>query len=314
MLGSDRDDPLSGSRVGLGWIYVAVDDPDAHHDQGVGGGRGGRRRVCTTPTTGRATMRPATPRGTSGTSARTAPAPTPRPAPRPPQVIKCPDLDDEATTRRPGRPARLSRDAVVSAALQVIDREGIDALTMRRVARELDSSPMAIYRHVRDKDQLLVLMLDRLAATVAVPRFDPDPRTRLQQVCRAMRDGLARYPWVVDVLAQGDLIAPSILWLLEAIVSGFIACGLTAEQAVEGYRAVWQFTVGELIIRRGLDRTAALGRPPFVVAVLTGVDPVELPTLAAVRDKWPPTRATDSYDVGIGALIDGLIGGARAPT
>ena len=183
---------------------------------------------------------------------------------------------------------------------------------MRRVARELDSSPMAIYRHVRDKDQLLVLMLDRLAATVAVPRFDADPRTRLYQACRAMRDGLARYPWVVDVLAQGDLIAPSILWVIEAIVAGFIACGLSEERAAEGYRAVWQFTVGELIIRRGLDRTAALGRPPFVVGVLTGVDPVALPALAAVRDKWRPARASDSYDVGIGALLDGLI--SRAPT
>ena len=229
-------------------------------------------------------------------------------------MIKCPDLDEERTARRPGRPARLSRDSVVSAALEIIDREGIDALTMRRVARALDSSPMAIYRHVRDKDQLLVLMLDRLAATVAVPDFDPDPRTRLHQACRAMRDGLAQYPWVVDVLAQGDLIAPSILWVIEAIVAGFIACGLTEEQAVEGYRAVWQFTVGELIIRRGLDRTAALGRPPFVVGVLTGVDPQEFPALATVRDKWRPLRASDNYDVGIGALIDGLIGSSRAAT
>jgi AcrR family transcriptional regulator len=219
-------------------------------------------------------------------------------------------LDDEPTARRPGRPARLSRDAVVLAALEIIDRDGIDALTMRRVARELDSSPMAIYRHVRDKDQLLVLMLDRLAAMVAVPRFDPDPRTRLYQACRAMRDGLARYPWVVDVLAQGDLIAPSILWVIEAIVAGFIACGLSEEQAVQGYREVWQFTVGELIIRRGLDRTAGLGRPPFVLGVLSGVDPCEFPALAAVRDKWRPSRAADSYDVGISALIDGLIGAA----
>lgn len=232
--------------------------------------------------------------------------------PRPAWVIKCPDLDDGPQTRRPGRPARLSRDAVVSAALGIIDRDGIEALTMRRVARELQSSPMAIYRHVRDKDQLLVLMLDRLAATVAVPDFDPDPRTRLQQACRAMRDGLARYPWVVDVLAQGDLIAPSILWVIEAIVSAFIACGLTEEQAVEGYREVWQFTVGELIIRRGLDRTAALGRPPFVLGVLAAVDPREFPALAAVRDKWRPSRAADSYDVGVGALIDGLIARARA--
>jgi AcrR family transcriptional regulator len=222
-------------------------------------------------------------------------------------------LDDDQPRRRAGRPARLSRDAVVAAALTIVDREGIEALTMRRVARELESSPMAIYRHVRDKDQLLVLMLDRLAATVAVPPLDPAPRTRLQQACRAMRDGLARYPWVLDVLAEGDLIAPAILWLVEEIVAGFIACGLTEAEAVDGYRAVWQFTVGELIIRRGLDRTAALGRPPFVLQVLTNVDPEELPTLAAVSDQWRPTRSKDSYDIGLAALVDGLTS-AKAQT
>jgi AcrR family transcriptional regulator len=229
-------------------------------------------------------------------------------------VTKCPSLDDDLTKRRPGRPARLSREAIVTAALAIIDRDGIDALTMRRVASELDSAPMAIYRHVRDKDQLLVLMLDRLAATVAVPRFASDPRIRLQQACRAMRDGLARYPWVVDVLAQGDLIAPSILWVIEAIVSAFIACGLSESEAVDGYRAVWQFTVGELIIRRGLDRTAALGRAPFVLQVLTDVDPHQLPTLAAVGDQWRPTRERDSFDIGLGALVDGLIAKAQRRT
>jgi AcrR family transcriptional regulator len=226
-------------------------------------------------------------------------------------VIKCHDLDQDLTKRPPGRPARLSRDAVVTAALAIIDRDGIDALTMRRVAGELDSSTMALYRHVRDKDQLLVLMLDRLAATVAVPRFASDPRTRLRQACRAMRDGLARYPWVVDVLAQGDLIAPAILWVIEAIVSGFIACGVSEAEAVDGYRAIWQFTVGELITRRGIERTAALGRPPFVLQVLTDVDPEEFPTLAAVSGKWRPTRERDSYEIGLAALIDGLIGQAQ---
>jgi AcrR family transcriptional regulator len=220
-------------------------------------------------------------------------------------------LDDDLTRRRPGRPARLSRDAIVTAALAIIDRDGIDALTMRRVAGELDSAPMAIYRHVRDKDQLLVLMLDRLAATVAIPQFASDPRIRLQQACRAMRDGLARYPWVVDVLAQGDLIAPSILWVIEAIVSAFMDCGLSGSEAVDGYRAVWQFTVGELIIRRGLERTAALGRPPFVLQVLTDVDPQQLPALAAVSGQWRPTRERDSYDIGLGALVDGLIAKAQ---
>ena len=186
---------------------------------------------------------------------------------------------------------------------------------MRRVADELASSPMSIYRHVRDKDELLVLLLDRRlrASAAAAAR---EPRARLLKACRTMRDGLARHPWIVDVLAAGDLIAPSILWLMEEIVAGFVACGVSYVEAADGYRAVWQFTVGELIIRRGLDRLAALHRPPYVLDVLTSVNPQELPTLAALAPHWAPARERDSYDVGLGALIDGLLANAslgRAP-
>ncbi|MGI8715425.1 MAG: TetR/AcrR family transcriptional regulator [Solirubrobacteraceae bacterium] len=209
--------------------------------------------------------------------------------------------------RRRGRPARLSREAIISAARLIVERDGIDALTMRLVARELGSSPMAIYRHVRDKDELLVLLLDRLAGEVPRPRFARDPRRRVQQACRAMHDGLAEHGWVVDVLAQGDLIAPSILWVVEEIAAGLIACGLSRPEAAEGYRAIWQFTVGELITRRGIERTAALGRIPFVVQVLTSVDPKLLPALASLAPHWAPARDRDAYDVGLSALIDGLI-------
>jgi AcrR family transcriptional regulator len=211
------------------------------------------------------------------------------------------------TERRRGRPPRLSREAVTDAARAIVERDGIDALTMRRVARELGSSPMAIYRHVRDKDELLVLLLDRLAAELPRPSFSSDPRARLQQACRFMRDGLARYGWVVDVLAEGDLIAPAILWLLEEIVAAFMACGLSESQAADGYRAIWQFTVGDLIIRRGVERTAALGRPPFVIGVLTGVDPEQLPALASVAPYWMPARGRDAYVIGLTALLDGLL-------
>lgn len=213
-----------------------------------------------------------------------------------------------STPRRAGRPARLSRDAVIGAARAIVERDGIDALTMRQVARELKSSPMAMYRHVRDKDELLVLLLDQLATELPRPRLSTEPRERLQQACRAMHDGLAQHAWVVNVLAQGDLIAPAILWLVEEIVAGLIACGLSEPDAADGYRAIWQFTVGELIVRRGLQRTAALGRTPFVLEVLSNVDPSRLPALAALGPYWAPARERDSYEIGLGALLDGLIG------
>jgi hypothetical protein len=116
---------------------------------------------------------------------------------------------------------------------------------------------------------------------------------------------------VVDVLADGERIAPSILWLIEEILAGFVACGLSPAQAADAYRLVWQYTVGELIVHRGLGRVTALGRPPQVIEVLTSVDARELPTLAAVAGHWAPARTRDSYDRGVQALVDGLLAGAR---
>jgi AcrR family transcriptional regulator len=209
--------------------------------------------------------------------------------------------------RRPGRPPRLSKETVVAAARAVVERDGIGALTMRAVALRVGASPMSLYRHVRDKDELLVLLLDQLASELPRPELPDDPRERLQAACRAIRDGLYEHPWIVDVLAGGDLIAPSILWLVEEVVAGFVACGLSYPDAADAYRAYWQYTVGELMVRRGLDHVATLGRPPYVVQVLTSVDPERLPTLAALAPHWAPARARDSYDHGLTALLDGLI-------
>src|SRR4051794_11758647 len=181
---------------------------------------------------------------------------------------------------------------------------------MRPVALAVGASPMSLSRRVRDKDELLILLPDQLASEAPRPTLPEDPRERLQAACRAIRDGLAEHPWIVDVLAGGDLIAPSILYLVEEVVAGFVACGLSYADAADAYRAYWQYTVGELMVRRGLDHVATLGRPPYVVQVLTSVDPSQLPTLAALAPHWAPARARDSYDHGLAALLDGLIRGS----
>jgi AcrR family transcriptional regulator len=206
-----------------------------------------------------------------------------------------------------GRPARLSRAAIVAAAQAVIERDGVDALTMRRVADALGASPMALYRHVRGKDELLVLLLDELAAAVPRPRLPDAPRERVLAAGRLIHDGLAEHPWIVDVLAGGDLIAPSILWLMEEIVAGFVAGGLSPAAAADAYRVLWQFTVGDLVVRRGLARVASLGRPPFVLGVLQSADPERFPTLASMAGEWAPARNRDPYEPGLRALINGLL-------
>jgi AcrR family transcriptional regulator len=85
----------------------------------------------------------------------------------------------------------------------------------------------ALYRHVRDRDELLVLLLDRAAGELPRPRLPREPRRRLLVLFKFLYDGLDRSPWVVPVLVKGDLMAPSVLWLTEEIVAAFVAAGMT---------------------------------------------------------------------------------------
>ena len=195
----------------------------------------------------------------------------------------------------------------MTAAEQIVARGGIDALTMRSVARELHSSPMALYRHVRDKDELLVLLLDRLAERLPRPPLPADPRQRLMTLWRLLYDGLDQSPWVVEVLVKGHLMARSVLWVMEEILAAFVAAGLTHEEAAGAYRIAWQFTVGALTIRHGLARTAASGRPRFQLSVLEGVDPAALPAMGAVARSGYWSRQQDDYGQGMAALLDGLL-------
>ncbi|MFE9576753.1 TetR/AcrR family transcriptional regulator [Nocardia sp. NPDC006044] len=210
------------------------------------------------------------------------------------------------SVRRRGRPARLSRDAILLAAQEIVESAGIDALTMRAVAERLSSSPMAIYRHVRDKDELLLLLLDRAAAALERPELPADPRQRLRVLWRFLHDELVARPWLVGVLASGDLAGRSILWLLEEILQAFMASGLTVVQAGAAYRTVWQYTVGVLTIRIATERTAAaLDRPRFQSEMIAAADPGQTPAVAAIGGAWP--HAFDNYDFGLNALLEGLI-------
>lgn len=218
----------------------------------------------------------------------------------------------EATpARRPGRPARLSRDTVVDAAEALVAREGIDALTMRRLADELDSSPMALYRHVHDKDELLLLLLERRAAELPQPTLPADPKGQLVALFTLLYDGLSESPWIVEVLAKGDLVAPSVLPVIDRILAAFASAGLSPERTAAAYHVAWRYTVGELTVRHATARhMAQLDREPMLARILAEIDPEQLPTLAALRPQLAGARGGLAFEDGIAAVIGGLLGWA----
>lgn len=100
------------------------------------------------------------------------------------------------------RPVRHGRTDLVRAAIDLADAEGLAALSMRRLATELGTPTMSLYRHVRDKEQLIELMIDEACAEDVYP--DPPPqgwRARLEALARLEWAGYRRHPWLAQVLS-----------------------------------------------------------------------------------------------------------------
>jgi AcrR family transcriptional regulator len=210
---------------------------------------------------------------------------------------------------RTGRPPKISRPEIVGAARRIVDQDGVAKLTMRRLAQELGSTPMAVYHHVRDKEELLLLLLDDYAeANMLKPELPGDPRERVVVTAIAMHDTLARVPWIVEVLTADDLFSTAALWYVERIVDGLMACGLTAEQAVHAYRSVWYYTAGEIIIHRNASRRRSDDdRPTYRDRVFAELDPAAYPRLGEVGGRWAELTAQDTFEPGLRALIAGLL-------
>ncbi|GCD46038.1 GntR family transcriptional regulator [Streptomyces paromomycinus] len=127
------------------------------------------------------------------------------PAPRPRGNIgsgggrhALPPGDDQAA----GRPPSLSRDRIVRAGVRIADAEGLRSLSMRRVAAEFGASSMALYRHVANKDELVMLMADATFAEIELP--DPAPRhwrARMEAGARLQWQLYQRHPWVAQWLS-----------------------------------------------------------------------------------------------------------------
>ncbi|MGV4984763.1 TetR/AcrR family transcriptional regulator [Streptomyces sp. NRAIS4] len=215
-----------------------------------------------------------------------------------------------APRKTTGRPARISRAEIIRTALRIVTDEGVNRLTMRRLASEIGSTPMALYHHVRDKEELLLLLLDDYAAqNLRRPSPPPtDPRERVIAAATAIHEVLAACPWVVEVLTADDLMSTSALWFVEQIVDGLTACGLSLESAVHGYRAIWYYTAGEIVIRTAAARRrAADDRPTYRERVFAALDPQELPRLTEVAHRWASLTTQDTYAQGLTALVDGLV-------
>lgn len=140
------------------------------------------------------------------------------------------------------------------------EAEGVGGLTIRRVAAELGAAPMAIYRHVKDKQELILALLEDVAEGLPpLPGDEDTPRERLVAAFAGVDGYLARHVWVVEILRQGELFAPRAATLFVWTLDRFAELGLDDRQGTDAYAQLWWYVLGHLSYLPGVapDRRAA---------------------------------------------------------
>jgi AcrR family transcriptional regulator len=125
----------------------------------------------------------------------------------------------------------LSKDRVLRAAVGLADRGGIDALSMRKLGQELGVEAMALYRHVRDKDDILDGIVEVVIGEIAVLDADGDWKTALRNRVMAAREVMLRHPWAPRVMEERKTVGPAFLAYLNAVMAILRAGGFSLELA-----------------------------------------------------------------------------------
>ncbi|MEU2297568.1 TetR/AcrR family transcriptional regulator [Streptomyces antibioticus] len=200
---------------------------------------------------------------------------------------------------RPG----LTPEAIAQAGRRLIEREGLDALTMRAVAAELGTAAPSLYRHVADRDALLLAILEDIASRLPVEVPGATPAERLYTRLLTAHDYMAAHVWVLHVLIRGELVARNAFPFSDACLADFLAAGLTERQASLAYSACWHLTTGELLNEHPLTPPR---RPTQRDLAIASLDPTALPALARVRATTEPDPA-DTYPTALKALLTALL-------
>ncbi len=136
-----------------------------------------------------------------------------------------------STTTEPTTQARtpLSRERILRAAVGFADREGVASLSMRRLSSELGVVPMALYKHVANKEEMLNGMLDVVVGEIDPPRTDTDWKTAVRERILSARRALLRHPWASRVMESRTEPTPTVMAYMDSMIGMFLAGGFSID-------------------------------------------------------------------------------------
>ncbi len=220
--------------------------------------------------------------------------------------------------KRSGRPRageeRLSREAILTAALRIVDDEGIDALTMRRLASTLGVNPMSLYHHLPNKAAVLA----GLAELVFTDLEQPDPgeavpwQEQLQDAARAYRNALRAHPnLALQVLSDTSAVSDVVVVVVEPFYRALDRAGLSPRQIFGSVNTLVDFIHG-FALGEASVRADTFDLAPDLLTRVQGLPVGKAPTLARVVGELGPEGLAYDFDSGFESGLTVLTAGIAA--
>ena len=147
---------------------------------------------------------------------------------------------------------RLSRERVLLVAIAHADAGGLEALTMRRLAEEMGVAPMALYRHVANKDDLIDGMVDIVFGEIDLPATGGDWRTAMRQRAISVHDALSRHRWAIGLMESRANPGPANLRHHDAVIGSLRAAGFDMAMAAHAYSLLDAYIYGFALTKMSL--------------------------------------------------------------
>jgi AcrR family transcriptional regulator len=219
---------------------------------------------------------------------------------------------DQATVTK--HREKLSRARVVEAALRIMDAEGLDSVTMRRVGRELGVEAMSLYNHVRDKDDLMDGIREHVLSLFVDPGTEGPWEERARTAARTWRQVLRSHPNTLVLISEskGPGMTPGAIRPTEITLRLLRETGLPEDEAVRAFCAFGGFIIGFVMFEVGMTpstgTSAAEATTPEQIAAALPAD--EFPCFLAAL----PCLMNDDLDQRFEYGLDLLLNGLRART
>ena len=198
-----------------------------------------------------------------------------------------------AEGRRP-----LSRERVVASALRLVDRRGLDALSMRRLGTALGVEAMSLYKHVPSKPALLELLVERVLADIAPPPARAAWEPRVRHVANELRRVSLAHPHVFPLLATRVPASPQALAPLEVLLAALLDAGLDEAAAVRHFWTLVGWATGTLLA----ETAAATGAGTATLAVPPDLDAAAFPAFARLGGAIAGCDFAEEYARGLDVL------------